>query len=176
MGSDEILTAADNEDEMYSSYISKGRLVSMDEMLWGTGDCDYLDDNYVTVEIVLFDNIHSWDQSGVEERIGVEVVGNSGNGDYEHILSIGDEKVFCAQELQDSSDIEFGYNSCDSEDIVLSYGLASKLNGIMIIGAVIRDYYRATMTLKRIYQEKTKFYGHTHCRYWFDRGKNGDQW
>ena len=165
---------ADNDDEMYSSYISKGRLVSIDEMLWGTGDCDYLDDNYVTVEIVLFDNIHSWDQSGVEERIGVEVVGSSGNGDDEHILSMGDDEVFCAQELQDNSDIEFAYsNSCDSEDIVLSYGLASKWNGIMIVYAVSYDYISATMTLKKSYQETINFYN---CRYWFDRGKNRSLW
>ena len=109
---------------------------------------------------------------GVKAAEDITYSNSCANGDYEHIL-LGDDEVFCAQEeLQDNSDMEFGYNSCDSEDIVLNYGLASKLNGIMIVCAVIRDYYMATMTLKRSYQEKTKFYGRTYCRYWFDRGKS----
>ena len=138
---------ADNDDEMYSSYISKGRLVSIDEMLWGTGDYDSLDDDYNTIELASVEYIHS----------------------------MSDDKVFCAQELQESSgDIEFGYsNGCDSGDIVLSYGLASKLNGIMIVYAVSYDYISATMTLKKSYQETMNFYN---CRYWFDRGKNRSLW
>ena len=139
---------ADNDDEMYSSYISKGRLVSIDEMLWGTGDYDSLDDDYNTIELASVEYIHS----------------------------MSDDKVFCAQELQESSgDIEFGYsNGCDSGDIVLSYGLASKLNGIMIVCAVICDYYRAAVSLGRIITQIMDYKEREYFKFLYDRGRRAN--
>ena len=96
------------------------------------------------------------------------------NGDYEHILSSGNgyDKAFCVQELQGSSDIEFGYsNSCDSGDIVLSYGLASKLNGIMIVSAVIQDYYMAAVSLSRIITQIMDYNEREYIRFLYDRGR-----
>ena len=179
---------ADNDDEMYSSYISKGRLVSMDEMLWGTGDYDSLDDDRAVIlgqsggeEYIAFGHVGSIiGDLGQNIVDGVEAAeditySSSGNGDDEHILSMGDDEVFCAQELQDNSDIEFAYsNSCDSEDIVLSYGLASKLNGIMIVCAVIRDYYRAAVSLGRIITQIMDYNEREYFRFLYDRGRSAN--
>ena len=82
------------------------------------------------------------------------------------------EMTVCVQELQGSSDIEFGYsNSCDSGDIVLSYGLASKLNGIMIVSAVIQDYYRAAVSLSRIITQIMDYNEREYIRFLYDRGR-----
>ena len=157
--------AADNDDEMYFSYISKGRLVSMDDVLWGTGDYDSLGDTYVIVEVP-FDNIHSWDQSGVEESIAVEVVDS-------------DDMAVCAEELRCNGDM------ADSKrDIVIipatedvrddKWLLHLDCTGVNLLGKKLgadvkeckepMNNYSGATTLGRVSQG-------IYCRHWFDRGK-----
>ena len=159
-------SAADN-DEMFSSYISKGQPVSIDDMLWGNGDCDYLDDNYDTVDLV----------------------------SVEHNHSMGDDKAYCDDKLLCNEDIadskeDIPYNSSKGEAISVSSedcrddkslsivpyasgDLQGNVSGTKMINyAIIDDYYRAAVSLGRIITQIMDYNEREYFRSLYDRGKS----